>query len=185
MQSPDMAFPTTILREKLTLEFYRRFYSSSIRDVIINWMTMHLNRQILKIHGQSFKIVKSKQIIPKKIQTKRLEGKNAIRTVWEGKKSGSVTYIEISKNTCLCGVEITDPRCCWIRLETAVLPAKTVLRMRTNIRQHFLMITFLEISLRVVTPSCFYTAISQNASAEDPLSAWSVSLELLLLNWRT
>lgn len=40
------------------------------------------------------------------------------------------------------------------------------------------MITFLEISLRVVTPSCFYTAISQNASAEDPLSAWSVSLVL-------
>ena len=66
MQSPDMAFPTTILREKLTLEFYRRFYSSSIRDVIINWMTMHLNLYILKIHGQSFKIVKSKQIIPKK-----------------------------------------------------------------------------------------------------------------------
>ena len=31
-------------------------------------------------------------------------------------------------------------------------------------------------------PDFFPTAISQNASAEDPLSAWSVSLELLLLN---
>ena len=30
-------------------------------------------------------------------------------------------------------------------------------------KRHFLMITFLEISLRRVTSSCFYTAISQNA----------------------
>ena len=86
MQSPDMAFPTTILREKLTLEFYRRFYSSSIRDVIINWMTMHLNRQILKIHGQSFKIVKSKQIIPKKYPDKEVRRKKRRKNSLRRKK---------------------------------------------------------------------------------------------------
>lgn len=36
-----------------------------------------------------------------------------------------------------------------------------------NIKPHFLMITVLEISLRQVASSCFYTAIRQNASERN------------------
>ena len=52
----------------------------------------------------------------------------------------------------------------WIKISLPALMLWAI-RNTANIinKRHFLMITFLEISLRRVTSSCFYTAISQNA----------------------